>query len=153
MNDRNIKKIGENKIIGYQKLIIGISCFLLLIMLPVYFFDRTTSGLLIILFGIFFSALVLLNSSRFFDVKIDSEYFYIKNLFINRKIRTDEFETIRVVHIFPYTIKIIFKNGSSYKLKLSAKETVTAIIFSGKQELSRRLKIQLKPKLIVSVKR
>ncbi len=103
--------IGDSNIKLYQKFLIFLTIFVLVLFLLDYFFSSSGDIWLIISVSIFF---IIINFiyTKIYLIKYDKENFYISNIFKKHVISVKEFEKIEKLFYFPIFYRIKFNNKS-----------------------------------------
>jgi len=112
----DMRILGDNKIIGYQRfvLIIGILLFLVFSIVSfvnwnLYYFIAT------VIIALFFTVLLTVYS-KIYTIEYDKSYFYLSNMFSKQEKKSDYFTEIRHINTMPFLYVACFKDKKYYFL-------------------------------------
>ncbi len=138
----DIRILGDNKIIGYQRFVLIIGILLFLIFSIISFMNWDLHYFIATVIIALFFALLLTVYSKIYAIEYDKSYFYLNNMFSKQKKKSDCFSEIRHVKTAPFLYVACFKDKKYYFL-VSSHEYYKTLFKSKKNnaiELSETIK-------------
>ncbi len=138
-------ELGNDRIKYNQTMLIIMGILFLSMMYWFYYIYKTQNCLIILILSLLFIMVALFSNLRLYRIRVDKEYFYIENIFRKLKIGKNEFITVKVVSIMPYTLAITFTGGRRYLFVLNSSDSFKAMVSFNKKKMGNQVinKIEL----------
>lgn len=141
-----MKYLGDNKIKSYQWFIIILALIIITLFIVYWFFNKTLNNIVIIISSVTLFLIISYLYSKVYCICYNKNYFFISNIYKEKKELTEDFTRIEKIWLFPFLLRIRFKRNSYFFLTQSS-NTLKVILPYQKVSLADELTLKIKKEL------